>query len=195
MLTIPEPEIARLALFVSVSLLGIIFAMIAMGAVYRASRPAFPSTPVSIYWWQEAPGALCVSRHHLGPEHEGKAAVVSFFRAGERKPLLRQPLSIRRMQKDTDGTRGPGSNEKFPGGAVCVDQQTRARLVGALGIGAEAELSSVPLVLKLRYANPFDLLFLLRDHPDLAVRVSAWIFLLTSLFGVFQAVLMQVLGY
>lgn len=187
-----SPELMRLVIFVGVSLLGILIALIAMGVVYSGSRGQVSQVIVGYY----GTGWIWFAPEHLGREHEGKAPIITL--KVEKKPvisLIDKKATI--LQRNTKYVHNSDYERKSaPGGRICLDKASYDALLKKLGMGPVTnDLADLgPVDVDLRYHSWLNIPFLF-GHPDFAVRISAWIFLLTSLFGVFQVVLTQVLGY
>ncbi len=184
MLNIVDPELIRLALFVGASLAGILIAMIAMGVIYTGPRKPLKAVDVG---WDESPDWVWFAPGHLGREHEGKAPII-ILRVNGKVVLRLLNKRVTIMQRNTPTVYDPGREIAAPGGRICLDKSSYEALEKT-GWSKDQTVD-----VELRYRSWLNVAFLLQ-HPDLAVRVSAWIFLLTSLFGIFQTVLMQVLGY
>lgn len=189
-----SPELMRLAIFVGVSLLGILIALIAMGAVYSGLRARVRNVTVG---YDTDRDWVWFARTHLGREHEGKVPIITL--KVDQKPVLRLTnRHVTILQSNTKYVHNSDYEKKSaPGGRICLDKASYEMLRSALKLNPPQpnEAADIgPVDVELRYHSWLNIAFLF-GHPDLAVRVSAWIFLLTSLFGVFQMVLTQVLGY
>jgi len=177
------------SLYITFSLVGIIAALIGMSAVYRSTRPQIGGSVIVSNWTEER-RAISVSRYHLGLEHQGKSPLILFY-ADDKKPILRQALQITIEKGDGKYTFAGSEQSAAPGGGICVDTKTYNELKRALG---DRDINVTPISLRMKYPSAANLAFLLREHPDLAVRASAWVFLLTSLFGLLQWILAKKLG-
>jgi hypothetical protein len=183
------------AVFILFSLSGIFLALAFMGLVYRGSTVRFPG-PVKIGSEPTTDPLLVVSPRHLDRTHHGKGPYVEFRSMERGKPLLRRhAMEVQVQHKDSDYIKAPDANNAgAEGGKVCIDLKTLALLRTTLK-PEHPDLLDHPLYIRIKYPLFGNALYLFKDHPDLAVRASAWVFLLTSIFAVFQTILLHALNY
>lgn len=156
---------------------------------------------------------LVLAPRHLREKntHDSKAPKIEFFLQvpGCQKydyKVLTKPLrlSIRGRNSSSvydheyarDGVAKPSAGKAAEGGQLGIDSETRNLLEKYFeGLqrkeGRRFDADTATFVVRLKYPHSINLMYLLRDHPDVGVRTGAWIFILTSIFSVVQELLFR----
>jgi hypothetical protein len=187
-------DVGRASVLVTVSALLVLAVLFLLGALYR-SRDEQLDDPVSLVNGATE-GVIIFAKSHLQRTvHQGRFARVEFRWQEEGKVhrLLSKPLKINVYERDTPYIHGPtGENPA----QICVEDGIFDRIAQSRFTSAgKWRTAGIPVSIRLKYPSMFNIAYLLSDHPDVSVRATAWVFVLTSGFSVVQTLLMWALGY
>lgn len=196
-------DILRNAILFGLSATLVLLVLVILAGIYRANNADLPK-PVSLTLFA-APGNIVFAPKHLQHPrvHEGKSPLIEYWI--ELGPSLKKkaatvPAKIQIRKNNSHNIHDQTYTSAIEGGQIGIDDNTRDQLEAfAQQIynkeGRKISVDTDRFSVKLVYPSRFNLVYLLREHPDTSVRVSAWVFILTSLFAVFQSILLNSLGF
>lgn len=200
---LPADEIVRNAVLIGLSSLLVLMVLLLLGGIYRAHNTDL-AKPVSTTL-AAGPGEILLAPRHLAhpSAHEGKTPKVEFWihlpNTNPRRVAI-IPLKIKVQRRNSSTIHDQHYKDAKHGGQIGIDDRTRSE-IEAFGHdlfaaeGRRVDVDTDHFEVRLKYPGMFNIAYLLRDHPDSAVRISAWIFILTSMFSVVQSMIMQWLGF
>jgi hypothetical protein len=174
--------------------------LVLLGSVYRSAetkldKPVTLSSDSHEGWAWFAPQHFRNSR-----AQEGKYPRLELYLPDQRrKAFFAKPVKVVIVRNRTKFVHDGGFDGAVAeGGRIAIDEEAKREIEASLKkrFGDDAPAwNQQQFFVRLRYPSRFNISYLLKDHPDMSVRVSAWVFILTSLFSVAQAIIMRALHY
>jgi hypothetical protein len=180
---------------------GLVFAvLVLLGSVYRSAetkldKPVLLSSDSHEGWAWFAPQHFRNSR-----AQEGKYPRLELYLPDQRrKPIFSKAVKVIIVRSRSKFVHDGGfEGAVAEGGRIAIDEEARREIEAILKDrfgDAGPAWNQQQFFVRLRYPSRFNISYLLKEHPDMSVRVSAWVFILTSLFAVVQAIIMRALHY
>lgn len=198
-----QQEIFRNLVLIGLSLTLILLVLFLLASTYRANnvdlKKQVSTIPIA------SPGEILLAPRHLAHPsiHAGKAPKVEFWvhlpqSRARRVTVL--PLKVRIQKRNSANVHDDTYQGVRQGGQIGIDERTRSEIEAFCADlmrdeGRRVDVDTDMFEVRLKYPSSFNIAYLLREHPDSSVRISAWVFILTSMFSVVQSIIMHNLGF